>query len=191
MTTPFYETAANQPSALPPGVDRTLDGYRLAEIDLIWVPSVTAWLGDELTRPAVANPIRQVTCDGFFIAHTPIREDGEVVHMTFAEAQARCATLSAETGAVVRLPSADEWEIAARGTDGRRFPWGNALPRPQFEDGSPWGMADATGVHGQWCVDGAWHPLVVGGVAQWRCSMRRSGEGGKGGVSLRVVVEAK
>ncbi|MEZ4639675.1 MAG: hypothetical protein R2856_32735 [Caldilineaceae bacterium] len=70
LTTPFFETAANQPSSLPVGVERTLDGYRLADIDLIWVPSVTAWLGDELARPAVANPIRQVTCDGFFIAHT-------------------------------------------------------------------------------------------------------------------------
>ncbi len=189
LTTPFFETTANQPSTLPPGVERTLDGYRLADIDLIWIPSVTAWLGDELVRPAVANPIRQVTCAGFFIAHTPLIEDGEAVHMSFAEAQARCAALSTRTGASVRLPTADEWEIAARGTDGRRFPWGNALPKPQFEDSSPWGMADATAVHAQWCVDEAGRPLVVGGVEQWRCSMRKAVPSPMNQATLRLVVE--
>lgn len=41
------------------------------------------------------------------------------------QAMAFCYWLTAKLGYVVRLPSDQEWEKAARGTDGRFYPWGD------------------------------------------------------------------
>jgi formylglycine-generating enzyme required for sulfatase activity len=48
-----------------------------------------------------------------------------VVRIDHDEAVAYAAWLAAETGVPYRLPTEAEWEKAARGRDGRIYPWGN------------------------------------------------------------------
>lgn len=160
------------PQNLPAAIRAGAGGYLLEPYGLAlrWVPPVDHWLGDELPRMQIANPIRQVRCAGFFIARevstTPER-------CGYDAAIEYCRALGAATALDVRLPTADEWEMAARGPDGRRFPWGNNARSPQRFGESPWGLSGTVGRIAQWTssVAGA-APIVCGGEQQWVCAMR-------------------
>jgi formylglycine-generating enzyme required for sulfatase activity len=55
----------------------------------------------------------------------PGRDDHPVVMVSWDDAAAYAAWLSARTGMPWRLPTELEWEKTARGVDGRIFPWGD------------------------------------------------------------------
>jgi len=98
-----------------------------------------------------------------------------VVNISWEDATAYCKWLSEKTGKTYRLPTEAEWEKAARGTDGRIYPWGDKYdpmkantirtniaskilgntPVDQFspQGDSPYGCADMAGNVWEWCAD--------------------------------------
>jgi formylglycine-generating enzyme required for sulfatase activity len=113
---------------------------------------------------------------------TPGSDDYPVLGVNWDSAVAYCRWVSAKTGKTYRLPTEAEWEKAARGTDQRRYPWGNEIDRSYanyvgaggnfdtgsrvgFYDGSnrgdqqthnnasPYGALDMAGNVMEWCQD--------------------------------------
>jgi formylglycine-generating enzyme required for sulfatase activity len=74
--------------------------------------------------------------------------DHPATGLSLEDAEAFCAWVSEELGRPVRLPTGDEWEAAARGTDRRPFPWGETFhaERCNCAD-SGWGWTVPVGAH--------------------------------------------
>jgi formylglycine-generating enzyme required for sulfatase activity len=53
------------------------------------------------------------------------KEDHPVVYVSWNDATAYSSWLSEETDKKITLPTEEQWEYAARGADGREYPWGN------------------------------------------------------------------
>ncbi|MBT9582802.1 SUMF1/EgtB/PvdO family nonheme iron enzyme [bacterium] len=115
------------------------------------------------------------------------QQDCPVTHLTKAEVEAYLATLGK------RLPTAAEWEKAARGSDGRTYPWGSEWdfrkgnltekgrdhtfcstgrmkPVGSFPQGiSPYGCLDMCGNAWEWVADERdGRPVIRGGAYGYR-----------------------
>ncbi len=110
------------------------------------------------------------------------RDAHPVVLVSRDDAVAYAAWLSRRSGQRWRLPSEEEWEKAARGSDGRSFPWGDVydagrlnshdrgpfdtLPVGTFSNGaSPFGILDSAGQVFEWTATpaGSGRAIVKGG----------------------------
>jgi len=102
-----------------------------------------------------------------------------VTQVTWFGAVEYCKWLSERTGRNYRLPAEAEWEYAARGKEGRKYPWGDEEPVPggkgrdpgpfwaDYGGGAPLnaavgsfvvaytpdGLADMAGAIDEWCSD--------------------------------------
>ncbi len=160
-------------------------------IDMVLIPAGAFWMGSDDRHPD-EGPKHRVTLPSFSIdryevtnadyrAHltaiggrtnevwpggdfSPERANHPVANVTWHEAKAYCEWRGA------RLPTEAEWEKAARGTDGRTFPWGpdmdpklaniaeshigHTLPVGSFPEGrSPYGLYDMAGNVWEWAEE--------------------------------------
>ena len=120
-------------------------------------------------RPAAGEDyeVHEVDLDG-----DPWSPQWPVFGVSWHDAQAYAAWRSEGEGAAVALPTERQWEKAARGVDGRLFPWGDGFdptlckmrdsrPGPRVieavgsfpTDTSPYGARDLAGSMRDWCGD--------------------------------------
>jgi formylglycine-generating enzyme required for sulfatase activity len=148
------------------------------------------------------GPIHVVTLDDFWIGKYPVTnlqyrvfiestereapeywEDGKlpvgkgqhpVTGVKYFNALAFCEWLSALLGVNIVLPTEAEWEKAARGTNGRIWPWGNTPPNmslcnfnSKMDDTTPVGRYSPAGDSHYGCAD------MSGNVWEWTANVLR------------------
>lgn len=102
---------------------------------------------------------------GWFLRQPPPDKlEHPIVGVTWQDALSYCEWLSHQSGRAYRLPTEAEWEKAARGTQGNRYPWGedweegacnkngkDTSPLNAFPSGmSPFGCHDMVGNVQEW-----------------------------------------
>lgn len=113
---------------------------------MLFIPSGEFVMGsDALDAGPAERPLTKVTLSRFYMSRFPVtnaeyeqfdathgrkRSPGAgdrhpVVYVSSLEAVKFCQWLSTRERKKYRLPTEAEWEYAARGSDGRRYPWGN------------------------------------------------------------------
>lgn len=162
-------------------------------VAMVWIPPGSFWMGSDILDGASKPRHRRSLARGFYAAKYPVtfeqfaafvkatRYDAEgawrnpgfsqaaehpVVCVNWHDANEYCEW------AGLRLLSEEEWEYAARGTDGREYPWGTSEPDDKYlwwsgnhirtstcpvtrypAGMSPFGVLDMVGNAAEWVSD--------------------------------------
>jgi serine/threonine protein kinase/formylglycine-generating enzyme required for sulfatase activity len=137
---------------------------------MVYIPGGTFQMGyGDADINNQSGPPHEINVSPFFIDKYEVtieayqgsqnRSEGKLpaTGVTWIEADIYCKSLGK------RLPTEEEWEFAARGSDGRLYPWGNQfevgianltgklVPVGSFPDGdSPFGVSDMSGNAMEW-----------------------------------------
>ena len=184
------------PSPFSAGEVRTFAG-----IEFVHVPAGDFLMGSSRSDSSAAAgemPQRSVYLDGYWIMRTEVTNamyaqcvaaggcrapanerwndilfaQYPVTHVNWIDARSFSNWLSTNSGREMALPTEAQWEKAARGTDGRIYPWGNTFapghanisgdedayvdiaPVGSFAEGaSPYGVLDMAGNVWEWTAD--------------------------------------
>jgi formylglycine-generating enzyme required for sulfatase activity len=131
----------------------------------------------------------------------PSQPDHPCVNVSWYEAVAYCRWMGYRMQLSLNLPTEQQWQRAAQGDDGRRYPWGSefdvsrsntkeygvssTVPVTWFPEGaSPYGVMDMVGNTWEWCVNGDGGMDARGQDGQFQQVV-------KGGSYIRSAVQAQ
>ncbi len=175
------------PENLPKGVVNKEQQFFLekSNIPLSFVPAYTHFIGSS-DIPYHPVQLKKVE-NGFFISKFPIRiteletimptkspKKGSHEHWLckLEEAEAFCQRLSDLEGVKIILPNNMLWEMAARGHNGRFYPWGLTYDPKMLHRSSPWQLEQSVGFSGEWTSsqNKKGDNVIMGKSERFRCA---------------------
>jgi formylglycine-generating enzyme required for sulfatase activity len=103
--------------------------------------------------------------------------DHPATGVTLADTEAFCAWAAERLGRAVRLPTADEWEAAARGPEARTWPWGDTFDAERCNCAeAAWGWTVPVSAHPHG-ASAAGAEQLAGNVWEWVAGLAEDGWG--------------